>query len=276
MSQFLDGKYTPKETTSDARAGSSQGLSNSNITITLEKTSADSGAARNDDLIHKYLTFTPRSKPALVDQTVKTIFYKNSTEGLFAVIESYLDRIQWTRRFHYHNDSDQPAKYEAELPTQLRYTHNESLGVNLGIGAALTRLEVSTSIEHKIFAETETTTSNTEKVTVPVDPKSSLYLYQRDWHFITKAWFISDAWAEYRTIGSGAGDDVLAVTTKQVISAPEFAAMKKPLEGELEIDVLQADRRRMPTIRKWGDLSGKARSTLSGLGVEPGPLTFWR
>jgi hypothetical protein len=101
-------------------------------------------------------------------------------------------------------------------------------------------------MSHETVAEYERTTQYT------IPPHSSLYVYQRQYHFRDDIWWISDAWNDlWNVCTPPAGFNLLRVSNLSRIDADERLASNVPLTGAQRLIVSP----HQPVFQSWRQIN---------------------
>ena len=108
----------------------------------------------------------------------------------------------------------------------------------LNIGLAYRGLSIGYGVSRKTFSSNETVAEH-ETITVYTIPaQSSLYVYQRRYHFRDDIWWISDAWNDlWNVCTPPSGFNLLRVSNESYIDADEQMAVDALLTGTQSINV---------------------------------------
>ncbi|KAJ7250157.1 hypothetical protein B0H12DRAFT_1120972, partial [Mycena haematopus] len=142
----------------------------------------------------------------------ETIYNRPGDEAMFAIINRYLERIQWIQLIAWKNDTDATQQYQYSYTTGLTITQGSEVTNGFSLGASYQGMSIGVDHSTRTFKSTETTSSMTTTITVNVPPRSELIFYQKRFDFRDNITFINDAWGQEWNIGPWG--DYTPLTTK--------------------------------------------------------------
>ncbi|KAJ7914105.1 hypothetical protein B0H13DRAFT_2325694 [Mycena leptocephala] len=131
------------------------------------------------------------------------IYSRAGDEAMHAVINRFLERVQWIQLVAWNNDTDAPQQYQYSYTTGLTITEGREVTNGFDLGASYRGMSIGFSHSTRTFKSTETTSSQTTTITVNVPPRSQLIFYQQRYDFRDNITFINDAWATCGTLAHG-------------------------------------------------------------------------
>ena len=190
---------------------------------------------------------------------------------VYAVLDSYLQSVEWMFESR-HNGSNDVLPYEVTWKTQMSVKEGQEFAQKIQLGAAFKGLSIGTEWGSKIFKETETTKSRTEKITVQIPPGRTLFFYYRRWNFISRTWFVNE-WdgqmAGRFRIADDRGQEIVRVTQHSIFSS-DWAAMLRDIKGTGFMRVAPVKTRPVQDLRKWTHYFPDAvRKGLGRVGINP-------
>ncbi|KAK4248958.1 hypothetical protein C7999DRAFT_30648 [Corynascus novoguineensis] len=96
-------------------------------------------------------------------------------------------------------------------------------------------------VDPQVVHREETTWTNFVEEEFEVPPRTSVYVYQKEYRSRTQVWFKADAQAEVVTVGRRERPGMLMVSSDVYISAEEYLHDKEPLKskGNLEPETVE-------------------------------------
>lgn len=179
---------------------------------------------------------------------------QNNSENLMVRQDIRYLGFEWVQRFSWRNDTSADSTYTRAVTEGLTITNGQETERNFGVSASFKGLGVSAGGYTKNFTETETSslTQLTKTVTVPAG--TEVFLYQKQYKFLTEVWFWQrvPAWANYNHFTIGADGTYARVqrTANTAIYAEEYWSLHNELSGSTNI-----------TAQGGNTLSGEPTST---------------
>jgi len=194
----------------------------------------------------------------------------DSSNSTAAIIDSYLERVEWHRQDGWDNDQDDTVDHKFDWTTGLERTSDppnqvpatESISI-----ASFRGLSLFTEYEDKIFLPTETTLSERCRISIATPPQSTSIFYVRRWHFKTLVWVQNEQRTDggeveiYRVGDKGGLPHELLMENKIVITTRQCAAALREIPDTEEPTGCQpvTPNRHVPEIRKWADVPETVR-----------------
>ena len=108
----------------------------------------------------------------------------------------------------------------------------------LNIGLAYRGLSVGYGTSTKTFTSNETVDERETTTVYTIPAQSSLYVYQRRYHFRDDIWWIADAWNDlWNVCAPPSGFNLLRVSNESYIDAEERIAIDTPITGTQTVSV---------------------------------------
>ncbi|KAJ7874290.1 hypothetical protein B0H13DRAFT_1894622 [Mycena leptocephala] len=200
----------------------------------------------------------------------ETIYFRAGDEAMYAVINRFLQWVQWIQLVAWNNDTDAAQQYQYSYTTGLTITQGSEVTNGFSLGASYQGMSIGIDHSTRTFKSTETTSSRTTTVTVNVPPRSQLIFYQKRFDFRDSITFINDAWGQEWNIGSWGHYTPLATRDVVVnIMAEEYFTRSARLpEGPGWVAVGGvASASLAGRTRRREDVTSRARNMLASMGV---------
>ncbi|EJD49944.1 hypothetical protein AURDEDRAFT_182677 [Auricularia subglabra TFB-10046 SS5] len=212
-----------------------------------------------------YLRLVPSHSDTVVNQVKRTVYYRAGDEALYAVMDTRLVAIEWVQLFVRHNNTSQMEQHQTRFLTRLTVANGTSASQELGVSAAFRGLGLSFGASRTTFSSHETTEEREQTTTYDVPPRASLYVYQRQYRFVQRVWWILDAWNELWTIGANGTYATVTADIGVTISADERISSDRPLTGTLAVPVQagpRPEREGNQRRRQFMNATSRARSSI--------------
>lgn len=212
-----------------------------------------------------YLRLVPLHRDTVVNQVRRTVYHRPGDEALYAIMDTRLVDIEWVQLFARHNNTSQMEQHQTRFLTRLTVANGTSASQELSVSAAFRGLGMSFGASRTTFSTHETTEEREQTTTYDVPPRSSLYVYQRQYRFVQRVWWILDAWRELWTIGANGTYATVVADINVTISADERISSDRPLTGTLAVSVQAAprpDREGNQRRRQFMNATSRARSSI--------------
>lgn len=187
----------------------------------------------------EYQVYKTKGPNELVDST-KTVCYKDEHEGLYMIKDTYLLGYSWNEIWSFENKSDNDYTRVVTTTTCSRVKNGTEFDTNFKVSAGFNGLGLSLNTEYgqesKTFSESETTKTETTQENYSVKPHSSVFLYQKVYHFRTDIWFRLDSFAKMWTVGNYKQPGVALVSSDVDIQANNFREYPESLTGKGDLD----------------------------------------
>ncbi|KAJ7506953.1 hypothetical protein B0H11DRAFT_1969634 [Mycena galericulata] len=248
---------------------SDPGVKESPIVEKVENTAdaAKSLVAPRD--LYDYRVYTPTGTARTFSGRA-TIFYSSGDQAMYAVINRYLERIQWIQLIAWKNDTDATQQYQYSYTTGLTITEGKEVTNGFNLGASYEGMSIGVDHSQRTFKSTETTSTKTTTITVNVPPRSELVFYQKRFDFRDNITFINDAWGQEWNIGPWGGYSPLTTKVTYVnIMAEEYFTRSARLPegpGSVTVDTV-ASASIAGTTRKRENVTQRAKDALSNMGL---------
>jgi len=200
----------------------------------------------------------------------ETIYYKAGDEAMYAVVNRFLERVQWIQLMAWNNDTDAPQKYEYSYTTGLTITQGSEVTNGFSLGASYEGMSIGVDHSTRTFKSTETTSSKTTTITVNVAPRSELIFYQKRFDFRDNITFINDAWGQEWNIGPYGGYTPLTtkVTAVQIMAEEYFTRSARLPEGPGSVTVgTVASASLAGWTRQRQNVTGRAQDMVARMGL---------
>ncbi|KAJ7196051.1 hypothetical protein GGX14DRAFT_403539 [Mycena pura] len=220
--------------------------------------------------LHDYRVHTPAYGPARTFAGQVTIYNRPGDEGMFAVINRYLERVQWIQIMAWRNDTDATQQYQVSYTTGLTITQGSDVTNGFSLGASYEGMSIGFEHSTRTFRSTETTSSKTTTLTVNVHPRSELVFYQRRFDFRDNITFINDAWGQWWNIGPWGGYTPLTtkVTSVNIMAEEYFTNSARLPEGPGSVAV---DSVAAASLAGWtrqrDNVTQRAKNVLTSMGL---------
>ncbi|KAF8875193.1 hypothetical protein CPB85DRAFT_1444109 [Mucidula mucida] len=199
-----------------------------------------------------------------------TIYYRAGDEAMYAVVNRFLERIQWVQLMAWNNDTDATQHYEYSYSTGLTITQGSEVTNGFNLGASYEGMSIGVDHSRRTFKTTETTSSLTTTITVSVPPRSELIFYQKRFEFRDEITFINDAWGQEWNIGPWGGYKPLTTKVSSVnIMAEEYFTKSARLPegpGSVTVDSVPSASLAGWT-RKRENVTPSAKDTLTSMRI---------
>jgi hypothetical protein len=198
------------------------------------------------------------------------IYSRAGDEAMFAVINRFLERIQWIQIMAWRNDTDAAQQYEVSYTTGLTITQGSEVTNGFSLGASYRGMSIGFEHSTRTFRSTETTSSQTTTLTVSVPPRSELIFYQRRFDFRDNITFINDAWGQLWNIGPWGGYNPLTtkVTSVNIMAEEYFTRSARLPEGPGSVTVdTVASASLAGWTRRRENVTQRARNVLNDMGL---------
>ncbi|KJJ28904.1 hypothetical protein AFLA70_4g008970 [Aspergillus flavus AF70] len=187
----------------------------------------------------RYQAYEVKDQNKIVDST-RTICYQDEHEGLYMIKDTHLLGYSWDEIWSFENDSDNDYSRVVTTTTCSRVKQGTQFDTNFKVSAGFNGLGLSLSTEcgpeSKTFSESETTKTETTEDTCTVKANTSVFLYQKVYHFRTDIWFRLDSFAQMWTVGNYKRPGVALVSSDVDIHANSFFQHDKSLVGKGDLD----------------------------------------
>lgn len=202
----------------------------------------------------------------MVNQVKRTVYYKSGDQALYAIKETYLLKIEWVNIFIRHNMTSSPETHQVRALTRLTVANGKEASTELGLSASFKGLGVSFGTSTTTFSSTETTEEREFTTTYTVNPGESLYVYQRQYTFNDRIWWILDAWNELWTVGANQTYATVTANIKVTISADEQISTNQPLTGQKSVNVTagaKPENENWQIRRQFTNITQKAKDSIN-------------
>ncbi|KAJ7024642.1 hypothetical protein C8F04DRAFT_968662, partial [Mycena alexandri] len=200
----------------------------------------------------------------------ETIYNRPGDEAMHAVINRYLERIQWMQRMSWNNDTDAPQYKEYEQFTGLTITQGSDVTNGFNLGVSYEGMSIGIDHSTRTFKSTETTETWKEIIKITVPPRSELIFYQKRFDFRDEITFTNDAWGTETNIGTwGQYSPFTTKVTSVYIMAEEYYTRSGPLPegpGWAVADTVVLASRPVST-RMRENVTQRARNVLADMGL---------
>ena len=187
----------------------------------------------------KYQTYETKDPNEIVSST-RTICYRDEHEGLYMIKDTHLLGYSWEEIWSYENDSQNDYSRVVTTTTCSRVKRGTEFDTNFKVSAGFNGLGLSLSTDYgeesKTFTEQETTKTETTEETYTVKPNTSVFLYQKVYHFRTDIWFRLDSFAQMWTVGNYKQPGVALLSCDVDIHANNFFQHYESLTGKGDLD----------------------------------------
>ncbi|KAJ7510770.1 hypothetical protein B0H11DRAFT_1845496 [Mycena galericulata] len=200
----------------------------------------------------------------------ETIFYRAGDQAMYAVINRFLERVQWIQLVAWKNDTDAPQQYQYSYTTGLTITQGSEVTNGFSLGASYQGMSIGIDHSTRTFKSTETTSTKTTTITVNVPPRSELIFYQKRFDFRDNITFINDAWGQEWNIGPWGGYTPLTtkVTSVNIMAEEYFTRSARLPEGPGSVTVdTVASASLAGWTRKRENVTQRAKDALNSMGV---------
>jgi hypothetical protein len=200
----------------------------------------------------------------------ETIYFRAGDEAMYAVINRFLERVQWIQLVAWRNDTDAMQQYQYSYTTGLTITQGSEVTNGFNLGASYQGMSIGVDHSTRTFKSTETTSSQTTTITVNVPARSELIFYQKRFDFRDNITFINDAWGQEWNIGSW-GEYIpftTRVTSVNIMASEYFTRSARLPEGpgSVTVDTIAAASI-AGRVRKREDVTQRARNMLASMGL---------
>ncbi|KAK8024400.1 hypothetical protein PG993_012466 [Apiospora rasikravindrae] len=220
----------------------------------------------------KYIKYEVPSGESLVRSEKSEMYYSSGDEALYKIVDTHYLGYEWVKNWSYANESDNPYKKKITTTAGLRVKKGEEFFQSLKVTAEYKGLSVSGKAEaelsHKSFTEQETNSETKIEEEFEVKANTSVYLYQKIYHFRTDIWFKLDAWNNVYTVGRWERDGVAVCSAEVSIGANEFIQTKNELHGKGKLEpetVPNADTQ--SEVLRFEKCTSRCQKLLHSLGV---------
>jgi len=203
----------------------------------------------------------------IVNQVSRQVFDIPGDEALHAIVESFLLRVTWVKISERHNFTTTPIIQTVRVLTRRTVASGSETNQELNIGLAYDGLSVGYGTSTKTFTSNETVSEHETTTTYTILPQTSLYVYQRRYHFRDEIWWIANAWEKlWNVCTPGGGYTLLRVSNESHIDAEEHIAIDSPLTGTQSVSVSKhetANRASRQTNRQFHNHTKKTRNAVT-------------
>lgn len=237
---------------------------------TVESHISDPGAreVKNQAAKEPRVLVPDSGSQVLVNQTKRTAYYDPGDQALYAILEAYLQKIEWELVFSRTNYTSTEEKHEVTTRTGLKVTNGTEASVSLNIGAAYEGLSIGFSGSYKTFTTTETTQEKEYKTTYTLPPNKSLYVYQRKYTFDERIWWILDAWNDLWTVGQNntyetvTANIILKIHTDEVLSSDTILTVQQSTHIE---PAVKTQNENGQTRRQFTNITQRAKDSINSV-----------
>jgi hypothetical protein len=200
-------------------------------------------------------------------QTPHTICSIPGNETLFAVVEHYLVKMVCMPVHSYDNRTGKELYISVRTTTGISVSSDKEISTELDMGLSFQGLTLWLKAGAKTFTTQETTQQIENKLNYLVPPHTSFHIYQRTYQFVTKFWFILDAWGKLWNVGGSGSNEPVTFTLNPCVNSDEIICSNDELslqeassEPEGLTPVTPAWKREGRECRTLGDCTEKCRS----------------
>ncbi|MCV2423744.1 hypothetical protein LNV47_24480 [Paucibacter sp. DJ4R-1] len=205
----------------------------------------------------------------LVGQTKRTVYHRPGDESLYAILEPFLQRVEWVLVFSRSNFTTSAETHQVRTLSRLSVTNGTEASKSLDIAGSFKGLTVGFGASSKTFTTTETTEEREYTATYTVPPGESLFVYQRRYTFNQRIWWILDAWAQLWTVGRD-------VTYRPIITAnillhihtDELLSSRVVLTGQESAyvkTITPNEREQKQTYRQFVNITKRAKNEINSV-----------
>ncbi|KAG8705846.1 hypothetical protein FRC11_008739 [Ceratobasidium sp. 423] len=205
----------------------------------------------------------------LVGQTKRTVYYRQGDEALYAILEPFLQRVEWVLVFSRSNFTTVSETHQVRTLTRLSVTNGTEASKSLDIAGSFKGLTIGFGASSKTFTTTETTEEREYTATYTVPPGESLFVYQRRYTFNQRIWWILDAWGQLWTVGRNVTyRPIITANIALNIDTDELLSSNVVLTGQESAYVKPAtatEREGAQTYRQFVNITQRAKNSINNV-----------
>ncbi|KAF8063138.1 hypothetical protein FPV67DRAFT_1672177 [Lyophyllum atratum] len=273
MSQQSEVEAAPPKSTplSDLKPNDNGQLSHIQLDAPILHLDTSLARAAVSDPLQTYLRVVASNSTNICNQARHVIYHSAGDEALHGSSTSTLVSIENVQLMSWNNPSQATATYTQSYTIGFTTSTSTEVSASIGLAPSFEGVSVwNASAGYKTITTAETQTSTTRTVEVSIPPQSSVYFYQRRYHFLTDVYFTLDAWRELSIAGSNGGYHIQRAAVLSFIDATEYLTASKPLSGTTtaEFDTQVRAGWHGQHVRKFENLTQRAKNTLKGMGID--------
>jgi hypothetical protein len=189
---------------------------------------------------------------------------------MHAVINRFLERVQWIQISAWRNDINETQQRQCSYTTGLTITQGSEVTNEFSLGGTYEGMSIGFGHSTRTFESTETTSSKTTTISINVPPNSELIFYQKRYDFRDEITFINDAWGQQWNTGPWGGYYPLTtrVTSVNIMAEEYFIASARLPEGPGSVAVSTVASAPLGGLtRKRENVTQAAKDVLNRMGL---------
>ncbi len=208
----------------------------------------------------------------LIRSKKREVFSMPGSHTLYKIVDIHYLGYDWVLLCSWENASDIPRKEKVTTNSGLRVKSGEQFFQSLEVTSEYKGLEFSCKAEaelsHKSFTERETTLSRQFEEEFEVAAHTSIFLYQKVYHFRTDVWFQLNLPDRLYTVGRPQGDGIALCQSEASIESEEFIQEKKELTGMRMLEIETVERADVEgKVRRFDECPEPCQSMLRKMGL---------
>ncbi|EFX06173.1 hypothetical protein CMQ_4242 [Grosmannia clavigera kw1407] len=209
-----------------------------------------------------------RTANTIVRQNRSVLYNDPGDQALYKIVDVHFLGFEWVQFTKLENKSNQAFTRTETYSTQFRDAKTKDETSTMDVSGAFEGLTLSLGNSTSTITTQEVTTTKTCTTTVKVDPKSTIYLYQKRYHFKAVVWYKIDAWGKLWTVGNWKGAGVAHKAQEIQIDTSEFIGTPSALPGSGMLHVAKGkDIWAQDNIKQFDQCPKKCQDYLHDRGV---------